>query len=108
MPRVLATTAEARCVIVVDDTATDAVVDSSCRLRHAVLHGEQTDVVDASELTRPTSATIAALIGAHRVCRARGGRILLRAPHRRTQELLRRTGLVHVLRIEEQRSPPHR
>jgi anti-sigma B factor antagonist len=104
---VVAAFPERPCVIVVDDAAAAALVDLRRRLRDAVLNGEQTIVVDVSELTRPSSATIAALLGVHRLCRARGGGILLRDPHRRTRDLLRRTGLVHVLRIEEHRSSDH-
>jgi anti-anti-sigma factor len=102
MADVGAATAERPGVIVVDDDSVESLIDLRCRLRDAVLSGERTIVVDVSELTRPTSTTVAALLGAHRLCRARGGRVLLRDPHRRTLELLRRTGLVHVLRIEEQ------
>jgi anti-sigma B factor antagonist len=54
-------------------------------------------IVDVASIGELSSGTVAALLSAHRICRARGGGLVLRNPSRRTSELLRRTGLSRVL-----------
>ena len=46
---------------------------------------------------------MASFLWAHRICRARGGTVVLRGANRRTLDLLRRTGLWRVLRLDTER-----
>lgn len=57
-------------------------------------------VVDISQLSRLSSATLAALLWAQRRCRARGGRVVLRHPNKRCGDILTRTGLAPLFSDE--------
>ena len=57
-------------------------------------------VVDLSRVQHLSSTAVASFLWAHRICRARGGTVVLRGANRRTLDLLRRTGLWRVLRLE--------
>ena len=57
-------------------------------------------VVDLSRVQRLPDAAVAVLLWAHRICRARGGAVVLRGADRRTEDLLHRTGLWRVLVVE--------
>jgi anti-anti-sigma regulatory factor len=46
---------------------------------------------------------VASLLWAHRICRARGGTVVLRGANRRTLDLLHRTGLERVLQLDTDR-----
>ena len=50
-----------------------------------------------------SSTAVASFLWAHRICRARGGLVVLRGANRRTLDLLRRTGLERVLRLDAER-----
>ena len=56
--------------------------------------------VDVSRVGRLPDPVVAVLLWAHRICRARGGAVVLRGADRRTEELLHRTGLWRVLACE--------
>ena len=60
-----------------------------------------TVVVDLSEMTQPSSATVAALLWIKRRCRSRSVVVVLRQPSRRSIDMLRRTGLQCALPIEK-------
>ena len=62
--------------------------------------GARSLVVDLSRVERLPEAAVAVLLWAHRICRARGGAVVLRGADRRTEGLLRRTGLWRVLVAE--------
>jgi len=56
-------------------------------------------LVDISGLTGLSSTTVATLLRARRMCRARGGRLVLHGPHRDVLALLRRSGLVGLFDV---------
>jgi anti-anti-sigma regulatory factor len=58
-------------------------------------------VVDLSEMTQPSSATVAALLWIKSWCRKRSVVVVLRKPSRRSIEMLRRTGLQSALPLEK-------
>ncbi len=62
--------------------------------------GARSLVVDLSRVQHLPDAVVAILVSAHRICRARGGAVVLRGADRRTEELLHRTGLWRVLACE--------
>lgn len=92
-------TGDAPAVVVLDGSA-----DDTARLRFqlhdVVLAGARCIVVDTSSLDALPSPAIAAMLTAHRACRRRGGQLLIRSPSRRALEQLDRTGLRHVLHVE--------
>jgi anti-anti-sigma regulatory factor len=61
-------------------------------------------LVDLSGAQRLPDAVVAVLLSAHRICRARGGAVVLRGVDPRTAALLRRTGLERVLVTEPVRA----
>jgi anti-sigma B factor antagonist len=88
-------------VIVLDDQAvTEGLSDLRWHLRDLVLGGAQTIEVDLSGTSRMGSSALAALLSAHRACRARGGGVVLVNPNRHVTDVMRRTGLWRVFRVE--------
>jgi anti-anti-sigma factor len=85
---------------VTDDTLRDGVADLRWMLHDALLAGARRVVVDLGGVHTLSSSAVASLLSAHRTCRARGGAVVLRGANRRTQDLLSRTGLWRVLRLE--------
>ncbi len=81
---------------------TDDVAGLRWHLRDLVLAGARTVIVDLATVPQLSSTTVATLLATHRLCRARGGRVLVRNPSRRVLDLLTRTGLCHVLQVEIQ------
>ncbi|HEX2073706.1 MAG TPA: STAS domain-containing protein [Geodermatophilus sp.] len=88
-----------------DDLLADGLADVRWLLHDALLAGARRLVVDLSRVQYLSSPTVASFLWAHRTCRARGGAVVLRGANRRTQDLLRRTGLWRVMRLENPRSP---
>jgi len=80
-----------------DDRLREPLADLRWRLDGLLASGPSTLVIDVSEVTRLSSATVAVLLWVKRRCRARGVRVVLRRPSRRNVELLRRMGLVSAL-----------
>ena len=66
--------------------------------------GARSLVVDVAGVQRLPDAVVAVLLSAHRICRARGGAVVLRGVDPRTAALLRRTGLEHVFAPEPVRA----
>lgn len=93
---------EAREVLVVldDPTLLRGLGDLRWRLDHLLVGHPPVLVVDISALSRLSSATLAALLWAHRTCRRRGGRVLLRGPNKRCHDLLTRTGLLDLFAVD--------
>lgn len=81
----------------------DGLADARWLLHEALLGGARWIVVDITALPQLGSAALASLLWAHRICRARGGGLVLRGADRRAQDLLRRTGLQRVLRVQPAR-----
>lgn len=84
-------------VVLTDALVRDGLADLRWRLRSLVLSGARVIVVDVAQIGELSSSVVTVLLGAHRICRARGGGLVLRNPSRRTAELLHRTGLSRVL-----------
>jgi anti-anti-sigma factor len=76
------------------------LADVQHQMENALREGPRSLVVDMSAVREPTSTTIAALLWIKRQCSARGIETLLRAPSRRTLEVLDRVGLLAVLMVE--------
>ena len=74
----------------------ETLPDLRWALHDSVRAGARTIVVDLTGSGRVGSGTIAAMLGAHRVCKARGGGVVVRNPARHTDDLLQRTGLWRV------------
>jgi anti-sigma B factor antagonist len=88
-------------VVVLDASlVAGGLIDLRSRVQDVVLSGVRTIIVDVSQLDCLSSAMLTALLWAQRRCRARGGTVLLRAPSRRSLDMLQRTGLWNVLAIE--------
>lgn len=89
-------------VVVLDDrTVDEGLSDLRWHLRSLVLGGVRTIEVDLSQTSRMGSTVLAALLSAHRACRARGGGVVLVNPNRQVTDLVRRTGLSRVFRIQD-------
>jgi anti-anti-sigma factor len=78
----------------------DGVADVRWLLHDALLAGARRLVVDLSGVQHLSSTAVASFLWAHRICRARGGAVVLRGANRRTEDLLHRTGLWRVLQID--------
>lgn len=85
-----------------DDLMADGVADVRWLLHDALLAGARRVVVDLSDVQQLSSPAVACFLSAHRVCRARGGAVVLRGGNRRTLDLLTRTGLSRVLELESE------
>jgi anti-anti-sigma factor len=83
-----------------DDLLSDGPADVRWLLHDALLAGARQLVVDLSDVQHLSSPAVASFLYAHRTCRARGGTVVLRAPNRRTLDLLHRTGLWRVLELQ--------
>lgn len=82
----------------------DGLADVRWLLHDALLSGARRVVVDLSRVQQVASPALASFLWAHRICRARGGALVLRGADRRTQDMLRRTGLTHVLQVHPGRA----
>ncbi len=78
----------------------DGLADVRWLLHDALLAGARRLVVDLTGVRSLSSSAVASFLWAHRVCRARGGAVVLRGANRRTQDLLHRTGLWRVVQLE--------
>lgn len=87
-------------VFVTDALLADGLAELRWLLHDHVLAGVRVLTVDLSGVDALSSPAVAAFLWAHRSCRARGGGVVLRGANRRTLDLLRRTGLWRVLRVE--------
>jgi anti-sigma B factor antagonist len=84
-------------IVLTDALVRDGLADLRRQMRTVVLSGARVIVVDVAAMGEVSSGVVAVLLSAHRICRARGGGLVLRNPSRRTAELLQRTGLSRVL-----------
>ncbi|MFW3169884.1 STAS domain-containing protein [Geodermatophilus sp. CPCC 206100] len=83
-----------------DAVLADGLADVRWLLHDALLAGARRLVVDLSGVAHLSSSAVASFLWAHRTCRARGGAVVLRGANRRTEDLLRRTGLWRVIELE--------
>ena len=70
------------------------------RLRDLVMDGVCLVIVDVSDIDQIESTMLAALLDTHRVCRRRGGGVVIRHAGRKMRDVLRRTGLDRVFDVE--------
>ena len=70
------------------------------RLRELVMDGVCLVIVDVSDVDQISSTVLAALLDTHRVCRRRGGGVVIRHASRKMGDVLRRTGLDRVFEVE--------
>jgi anti-anti-sigma factor len=99
--------ADDQALVVLDDQAAgEGLPELRWQLHDLVVAGARTIVVDMSSAGRVGSGALAALLGTHRACRARGGAVVLRDPGRQVAELMQRTGLWRVFVIERSGSVP--
>lgn len=78
----------------------DGLADARWLLHDALLSGARRVVIDLTGVHQLASPALASFLWAHRTCRARGGALVLRGADRRTHDMLRRTGLSHVLDVQ--------
>ena len=89
-----------------DALLAEGLADVRWLLHDALMSGARFLVLDMSGVRVLSSSAVACFLWAHRTCRARGGAVILRDANRRTEDLLHRTGLWRVLRLESDRSSP--
>jgi anti-anti-sigma factor len=78
----------------------DGLADVRWLLHDALLAGARRIVVDCSRVHALGSPALASFLWAHRMCRARGGAVVLRGADRRTRDMVHRTGLWRVLDLQ--------
>ena len=78
----------------------DGLADVRWLLLGTLHAGARSVVVDVSGVHHLPESVVGVLLWAHRTSRARGGAVVLRGADRRTEDLLRRTGLWRVLVCE--------
>jgi anti-anti-sigma factor len=83
----------------------DGLADARWLLHQALLGGARRIVVDLARVDSLASPALASFLWAHRICRARGGGVVLRGADRRTADMLRRTGLWRVLQLQTGPAP---
>jgi anti-anti-sigma factor len=91
-----------------DALLADGLADMRWLLHDALLAGARRLIVDLSGVRLLSSSAVACFLWAHRICRARGGAVVLRGANRRTVDLLHRTGLWRVIQLEPNRRWPAR
>lgn len=90
-------------ITLTDELLADGLADVRWLLHDALLAGARHLVVDLSRVQNLSSTAVASFLSAHRTCRARGGAVALRGANRRTVDLLHRTGLWRVMRLQNSR-----
>lgn len=88
-----------------ESTASRATENLTSRLRELFKEGLTTVLVDISRAQRLSSDTVAALLWARREAAARGGRIVLHAPNRRSAALVSRSVLGGLFEVDETATP---
>jgi anti-anti-sigma factor len=90
-----------KAIVMLSDTDMDGgLTPLRWRLRELVMEGATLVVIDVSELSQISSTLLAALLDTHRVCRQRGGGVVIRHASRKVADVLRRTGLDRVFEVE--------
>jgi anti-anti-sigma factor len=90
-----------RAIVTLSDAElADGLATLRWRLRDLVLDGVCLVIVDVSDVDQISSTVLAALLDTHRVCRRRGGGVVIRHASRKMTDVLRRTGLDRVFDVE--------
>jgi anti-anti-sigma regulatory factor len=77
------------------------LADARWLLHDALLSGARTVVVDLSRVPQLPPGSLATFVWAHRICRARGGGVVLRGAGPGVTGSLQRTGLWRVLAADD-------
>lgn len=94
-------------VVVLDGAElSEGLTDLRWRLDELLTAGRHELVVDISAVAHLSSTTVSALLLARRRCHARGGRLVLRSPSRRSREVLASTGLAPVFGLDARADHP--
>jgi anti-anti-sigma regulatory factor len=80
--------------------AAGGLADARWLLHDALLSGARTVVVDLADVIALPPGSLGTFVWAHRICRARGGGVVLRGAGPDVAGSLRRTGLWRVLAAE--------
>ena len=91
-----------------DELLAGGIADVRWLLHDALLVGARHVVVDLRDVEHLSNPAVASFLCAHRTCRARGGRVVLRGADRGTVDLLHRTGLWRVLHTDGRPQDPTR
>ena len=91
-------------VRITNETFVEGMAGLRWQLRNVLTAGANVVVADIRDLRQLSSTAVAALLSTHRICRTRGGGVVIRRPNRRTLDLLKRTGLNHVFEIDSAHS----
>lgn len=93
--------------VALDDESTPSqpTGDLMSRLRPLFNEGLTTVLVDISRAHRLSSDTVAALLWARREASARGGRVVLHAPNRRSAALVSRSVLGGLFEVDDTATP---
>jgi anti-anti-sigma factor len=97
------TAEDERVVVLSEVLVADGLADVRWLLHDALLSGARRVVVDLGRVHHLASPALASFLWAHRICRARGGALVVRGADRHTRDMLRRTGLTHVLQVQPER-----
>ncbi len=84
-----------------DDDIANRLPELRLNMLHSVLAGRRIVIVDLAAVTCLSSTLLAALLNIHRICRARGGSVVLRHPNAASHELLRSGGLDRVFKLDD-------
>ncbi|MFC0623310.1 STAS domain-containing protein [Kribbella deserti] len=71
-------------------------------IRDLVMSGVAVVVIDVSDARQIDSTLLGVLLDTHRICRQRGGGVVVRHADRRTADLLHRTGLDRVFDVADE------
>jgi anti-anti-sigma regulatory factor len=88
-----------------EQNSSQSAQDLISRLRALFKDGLTTVLVDISRAHRLSSDTVAALLGARREAAARGGRVVLHAPNRRSAALVSRSVLGGLFEVDDTATP---
>lgn len=94
-----ATDVEAVIIALPDDDAV-SVAEARRAVAHAVLTGRSTVIVDLHGHPTMSSTTVALLISSHRMCRSRGGTVVLRGLSVQAERVVTNARLDRLLRVE--------
>lgn len=90
-----------KAIVMLSDADLDGGLTSlRWQLRGLVMDGACLVVIDISEISHISSTLLAALLDTHRVCRRRGGGVVIRHASRKMIDVLHRTGLDRVFQVE--------
>lgn len=95
-----------RAIVTLSDEPIAAGVSAlRSELRSLVMDGACVVVIDVSDIGQIESTLLGALLDTHRICRRRGGGVVIRHADRKIADLLHRTGLDEIFDVEDKSLP---